>query len=445
MSFGLDSFGVASFGGVAQDTALSAIISGTMTSTTVQQNIVDGGKTASLTISNATFKAAGTGPIGSTADSQALLDAYVSAQSEVAGFNAEVGPLLTPAMLTRIDDENALLELPAVPNYVITANETLTWTIPTDVLDSGGPLVATPTNTILSALGGSLIIGDSQMSELTIDGESQFVTVSIIDTNGDPLTGLVFNSAGLTASYVREGITVAVDITLATMVLNTWVSGGFKEIDATKQAGDYQLGVPDALAVAGTFSAKIIMLGAASMRQANHPVSLVNLIDLGDDDRPFVTANAHTSGQTIADNAIKTGYSLTVTPPTAVQNRTEMDSNSVQLAAILNDTDVTIPALIATLSAKVNTLAIPKNAPFANIPILMLLTSNNQAALGLTVTATRSIDGAAAEDVTGTIVELSDGLYLFSASADDTNGDSIVWVFKGADANNSYLPFQAVS
>jgi hypothetical protein len=54
-----------------------------------------------------------------------------------------------------------------------------------------------------------------------------------------------------------------------------------------------------------------------------------------------------TSGQSIACSD-KTGFSLSVTPPTAVQIRQEMDSNSTKLAAILEDTGTTIPALINT-------------------------------------------------------------------------------------------------
>jgi hypothetical protein len=54
-----------------------------------------------------------------------------------------------------------------------------------------------------------------------------------------------------------------------------------------------------------------------------------------------------TSGQSIACSD-KTGFSLSVTPPTAVQIRQEMDSNSTKLVSILEDTGTTIPALINT-------------------------------------------------------------------------------------------------
>jgi hypothetical protein len=44
------------------------------------------------------------------------------------------------------------------------------------------------------------------------------------------------------------------------------------------------------------------------------------------------------TGGTITTVSDKTGYSLTVTPPTAAQIRAEIDSNSTQLAAIVADT-----------------------------------------------------------------------------------------------------------
>src|SRR4030095_8813784 len=65
-------------------------------------------------------------------------------------------------------------------------------------------------------------------------------------TTGAGLTGLLYNSASLTAYYIREGSASATAITLATMTVGTWVSGGFKEVDATNMPGLYELGVPDA-------------------------------------------------------------------------------------------------------------------------------------------------------------------------------------------------------
>ena len=70
-------------------------------------------------------------------------------------------------------------------------------------------------------------------------------------TTGAGLTGLVFNSASLVASYARTaGARVA--ITLATQtVTGAFSSGGFVEVDATNMPGVYRVDVPDAAFATG--------------------------------------------------------------------------------------------------------------------------------------------------------------------------------------------------
>lgn len=97
---------------------------------------------------------------------------------------------------------------------------------------------------------------------------SKLLHVFIADagvTTGAGLTGLVYNSAGLTAYYYREGAASATSITLATMTVGTWASGGFKEIDATNMPGLYQIGVPDAALASGANSVAVLLKGAANM------------------------------------------------------------------------------------------------------------------------------------------------------------------------------------
>lgn len=82
---------------------------------------------------------------------------------------------------------------------------------------------------------------------------------------GAGLTGLVFNTASLTAYYYREGAASAVAITLATMTLGTWATGGFIVVDATNLPGVYQLGIPNAALAAGAKSVLIMLKGAANL------------------------------------------------------------------------------------------------------------------------------------------------------------------------------------
>jgi hypothetical protein len=134
-----------------------------------------------------------------------------------------------------------------------------------------------------------------------------------------------------------------------------------------------------------------------------------------------------------------TNTDMVTEPPTAVQNRQEMDSNSTQLAAIVLDTGTTLPALI-------DDLAVKKNATFSNFEFLMVLTSDHVTpATGLTVTGQRSIDGGAFAGVTGAIAEVSNGIYQFDAVAGDTNGDFITWRFSSATADDAFVSFKTVA
>ena len=65
-------------------------------------------------------------------------------------------------------------------------------------------------------------------------------------TTGAGLTGIVFNTSGLTAYYHRDGDTTATSIALVTMTVGTFTSSGFKEIDSTNMPGWYQFCPPDA-------------------------------------------------------------------------------------------------------------------------------------------------------------------------------------------------------
>ena len=70
-----------------------------------------------------------------------------------------------------------------------------------------------------------------QRYTITKGATSQIILVSVYDSSssvGAKLTGLVYNTAGLTAYYYREGAgTGATAITLATATLGTYASGGF--------------------------------------------------------------------------------------------------------------------------------------------------------------------------------------------------------------------------
>lgn len=100
-------------------------------------------------------------------------------------------------------------------------------------------------------------------------------------TVGAGLTGLVFNSGSLVASYVRPaGSRTA--ITLATQtVTGAFSSGGFVEVDATNMPGLYRFDPPDAVFASGVDSAIVMLKGATNMEPCviEYELKAVNLQD----------------------------------------------------------------------------------------------------------------------------------------------------------------------
>ncbi|MEE8208768.1 MAG: hypothetical protein V3T88_07455, partial [Nitrosomonadaceae bacterium] len=82
----------------------SAALTGTATATIDEADIVTGGKTIIITLTGDTFKAAGTGPIGSTADTQALIDGFDAASSPTNGLNNEVRDKSLTSEVVRTSD-----------------------------------------------------------------------------------------------------------------------------------------------------------------------------------------------------------------------------------------------------------------------------------------------------------------------------------------------------
>jgi hypothetical protein len=124
---------------------------------------------------------------------------------------------------------------------------------------------------------------------------SQTVYLEVLDsssTTGARLTGLVFNTASLVASYARNGA-ARVAITLVTQTAaGAWTSGGFVAVDGTNMPGVYRLDVPDAAFATGADSVVVTLKGAANMVQVSTEVQLV-AVDVQDSVRAGLTGLAN--------------------------------------------------------------------------------------------------------------------------------------------------------
>jgi hypothetical protein len=140
------------------ESTTSAAITGTATASITEADIVTGGKTIIITLTGDTFLAAGTGPIGTTANTQALIDGIDSAQAEGTGWDAVVKVGIETTDVVRTSDTVATITLDAEATYNITATETITVTVPAAVLTGASPIVATPTFTISPSGSGTGIL-----------------------------------------------------------------------------------------------------------------------------------------------------------------------------------------------------------------------------------------------------------------------------------------------
>lgn len=132
----------------------SAEASAALTGTTVvggvlESEIVAGSETIIITLTNDTWVAAGTGPIGSTADTQAIIDGLTAASSPTNGWNNEVRDKEVTTAVVRTSNTVATITLTAQAGYNVLADEIITATIPAAALvTSATPVVATPTITV---------------------------------------------------------------------------------------------------------------------------------------------------------------------------------------------------------------------------------------------------------------------------------------------------------
>lgn len=80
-----------------------------------------------------------------------------------------------------------------------------------------------------------------------------------------------------------------------------------------------------------------------------------------------------------------------------------------------------------------------RNNGFNNFMFPMFDSTTKQPKSGLTVSAARAIDGSSYSPCSNSVVELSDGTYRINLSADDLNGDKIMFRFYATDADDQMV------
>ena len=196
-----------------------------------------------------------------------------------------------------------------------------------------------------------------------------FIQSTAVST-GAGLTGLVFNSAGLTWYYWREdeGNAGATAVTLATATRGTFTSGGFIEKDATNMPGFYELGIPNAALATGANWVNMILKGATNMAPLPLEIELTDFslqgqsaLDLKDfADDGYDPSTNKVTGVVLTDtvttytgNTVQTGDSFArLGAPAGASVSADIAAIKTVVDAILVDTGTTLDSKIDAIKAQ---------------------------------------------------------------------------------------------
>lgn len=212
-------------------------------------------------------------------------------------------------------------------------------------------------------------------------------------TTGSGLTGLAYNTGSLTAYYKRSNGTASVAITLANITtLGTYVSGGFKEVDATNLPGIYEFHPPDAALASGADSVAFVLKGATNM--APCPL-IIELTGTSNQD-------AMRGGMTALPNAnaAASGGLLTFGTSTG-----QVNPSSGKVPATLASTDVTgnVAADLQTIKTQAVTCSGGVTVPAATLAS----TTNITAGTITTATNVTTVNGLASGVITAASIAAS--------------------------------------
>ncbi len=121
----------------------AAVVTGTFVPSVTEADVVTGGKTTIITLTGDTWIAAGAGSFDLQRDE--IIAGIDSAQSEATGWDLVPKATQLVTGVVRTSDTVVTITWDAFATYNITANETITITVPGTALTGGNSIVATPT------------------------------------------------------------------------------------------------------------------------------------------------------------------------------------------------------------------------------------------------------------------------------------------------------------
>jgi hypothetical protein len=155
----------------------TAAVSGTITASATESDIVAGGRTLVITLTNDTWDAT----IGANnAATTALINGLDSNGVEAAGWDAVVKANLTFNDVVRTSDTVVTITLPAEAGYDITAAETITVTVPATAVSGGAAILARPAFNVqvVSATLTGTIMPSATSAEIVTGGKTLVITLT---------------------------------------------------------------------------------------------------------------------------------------------------------------------------------------------------------------------------------------------------------------------------
>lgn len=326
---------------------------------------------------------------------------------------------------------------------------------------------------------------------IKFDNNSNIHRVFIQDSSstvGAGLAGLTSASTGMIISTIANNEATATVYTVAASNVETITTLGtyaaptaskcrFKEVDATNMPGVYELQFADArYSVASSNQLQVMISGATNAAPclfevqldtntaadiytrvgapagASIAADLAVIDDFVDDLETRLTATRAGYLDNLSAGAVATQASVNTIDDfidteigTIITNVAAVKADT---AAILLDTGtdgVVVPQaqadkVWATTARTLTNIGIKKNTALANFEFMLVdSTDHVTPKTGVTVTATRSIDGAAFGACANAVTELSNGIYKISLAAADLNGDVVTLRFTGTAADDRLL------
>ena len=149
----------------------TAAITGTAEPSETEVEVVTGGETTIITLTHDTWVAAGA---TFNAERQNIINGCDSAQSELLGWDNVVKALQGVAGVVRTSDTVVTITWDAFATYQITANETITVTVPATAVARATSMVGTPTFGVIAtgaaAVGGPLVSSGHLMGRVLVGG-----------------------------------------------------------------------------------------------------------------------------------------------------------------------------------------------------------------------------------------------------------------------------------